>query len=115
MPGHPQTSCDAGDGEVSHDQALHRPPQAAAGDLRSRFGRRRRVVPPDLPAAGATIAANPDQQDRGPPAERFVREAPRDSVPNDALRATFPGPRVRFGDAAFQDHPVQFQAFADGA
>ena len=74
VPRHPEPVSDPGDGEVLHHQALQRPPQPAAGQLRPRLRRLARVLPPHMPASGAAVAADRHLQRGRSPAERLVRQ-----------------------------------------
>ena len=60
---------------------------AAAGQLRPRLGRPAGVLPPHVPAAGAPVAADRDQQRRRPPPERLVRQPPDHGVPRRRPRS----------------------------
>ena len=66
----------------THDP-FQRPPQPAARQLRPRLGRAAGVLAPHVPAAGAAVAADRDQQRRRPPAR--------------AARAPAAGSRCRAG------------------
>jgi hypothetical protein len=106
MPGHAQAFCNAGDGQMLTYSALQSPAKPASGDLRPRLGRFRDVLPPHPAAADAFVAADPHQQHRRPPAQRFMREAPRDRAPGDTLRTTRTTPVIRINGTAFQHRPA---------
>ncbi len=114
VPRHPQACRGAGDGEVVDHDRLQRPPDPAAGDLRPRRRRVRRVLPPGAAAVAAPVAAHPHQQRRGPVTERLVRERTRHGVARHALGATLPTPRVIVNDAALEYRPVGLDQLADG-
>ncbi len=71
-------------------RCLQRPPQPAARQLRPRLGGRAGVLAPHVPAAGAAVAADRDQQRRRSPPERLVRQPPGHGVPRRR-------PRIRSG------------------
>jgi hypothetical protein len=107
MPGHAQAFRDTGDGEVLAHNALQRPAQPATGDLRPGLRGLGHVLPPHATAPGALVAADPHQQRRRPPAQRFVRERPRDRAAGDALRTTRTAPVIRINGTAFQHRPAR--------
>ena len=114
VPRHPQACRGAGDSEVVDHDRLQRPPDPAAGDLRPRRRRVRRVLPPGAAAVAAPVAAHPHQQRRRPVTERLVRERTRHGVTRHALGATLPTPRVIVNDAALEYRPVGLDQLADG-
>ena len=114
MPGHPKACGRPGDGEVVDHDRLQRPPEPATGDLRPRGGGLRGVLPPRAPAVITPIAADPDQQGRGPVPERLVRKSAGDRVSHDAFGAALATPRVRLDDATLDHRPIRFETLPDG-
>lgn len=60
----------------------------------------------------APIAADRDQQRRGPPAERLVGQLPGDRVTWGTFTTTAATPLIGFEDPARQDRTVGFEALA---
>ncbi len=113
VPGDSEACSDPVDGQVVDHDAFQRPAKSAAGDLRPRRGGLRHVLPPDVSAAGAPVTAQPDQQRRRPPPERFVRQGPDDGVSGNTLASAAAAPLVRVHDQAHQQCPVRLQTLAD--
>lgn len=65
-----------------------------------------------MPAATASVAADRDQQGRGPPAERLVGKLPGDRVPGGPFAAAAAAPLVGFEDPAPEDRAVGLEALA---
>ena len=86
------------------------PPQAAAGQLSSRLGRTRGVLPPHVPASAAPVAADRHLQHRGPPPQRLVRQPTDHTVARRALAAAAPAPLIRLDHTAGQDCPIRLKA-----
>lgn len=63
------------------DQTGQRPAQADATDFLAWCHRLSEVLAPHVAAAGAEIAAMPDDEDRGPPREGCVGDAAGDRIP----------------------------------
>jgi hypothetical protein len=103
VPRHRQRLGDPGHGQMSDHDGLQRPPQAPAGQFRPRLGGLGGVLAPHVPAAAAAVAADRDQQRRGTPPERFVRERPGHGVPRRALAAAATTPFIGFNDPTRQD------------
>jgi hypothetical protein len=103
VPRHRERFGDPGDGEVLHHDRLQRPPQRLPRQLRPGFGDLAGVLSPHMPTAGAAITAQPDQQPRGSPPERLVRQPTQHGVTRDAFTAAAPAPAVRFDDPAGQE------------
>ena len=87
VPRHPEAFGDPGDGQVLDHERLQRPPQPTARQLRPRLGRAAGVLAPHVPAAGAPVAADRDQQRRRTPAQRLVRQPPDHACPAASLRS----------------------------
>ena len=87
VPPDAETFGDAGDGEVLNHDALQRPPQPAARELRPRFGGAAGVLAPHMGAAGARVATDRHDQRRGSPPERLVSQAAGHGVAGDAFAA----------------------------
>ena len=103
---------DAGDGQVLADDRLRRPPQRSAGQPGPRLRGLAEVLTPDVPAAGAAVAADRHKQRRRAPAQRLVRERPNDAVVREAMAAAALAPRVGLGDAAREDRPLGLEVLA---
>ena len=101
---------DPGHAQMLHDQCEQGPPQSSPGDLRARLGRGCGVLPPHPPAAGAPVAAHGDQQRRGSPPERLVRQPARDHVVHAALTAAPPAPPVIIDNPASQHCTIRLEA-----
>jgi len=102
VPRHPEALGDAGDSEVLTHEALQRPPQPTAGDLRPRLRRPGGVLTPDVPAPGTPVAADRELQRRGPPAQRLVRQPTHHGVARHALAPAAAAPLIRFADPTRQ-------------
>jgi hypothetical protein len=66
-----------------------------------------------MTTADAPEPANRDQQQRGPPPERLVRQPTRERVPGDAFAAAAPAPIIGLADPARQDHTIRLQTLPD--
>jgi hypothetical protein len=114
VPGHPEAVGDPGDGQVLDDESFQRPPQPSAGQLRARLGGPAGVLAPHASAVAAAVAANRDQQRRGPPPERLVGQPPGHRVPRETFAAApAASPLVRAGrldDSTGQHHPVGLES-----
>lgn len=117
VPGHGQGIGEAGDGQVLADEPDQRPPQRGPRQLRAWFGDAAGFLAPDMAAAGALVATDPDQQRRRAPTQRLVRQPAGDGVPRPALAATLPAPPVQpcwvICDPAGQHRPLRVQVLAD--
>lgn len=102
VTGYGETLGDAGDREVADHQAFQRPPQAPAGELRTRLSRLTGVMAPHVTAAGAPVAPDRDQQDRGAPPQRLVRQLTDHAVASRAHAPAAAAPLVRLHDPAGQ-------------
>ena len=113
VPRHRKSVSDSGHAQVLTHDAFQGPPHSAAGQLGPRFGRLAGVLPPYPRAPCAVVAANGDQQQCRPPAQRFVREQPGHRVP----RGTPPSTPTTFitgrDDPASDDRPARFQELPD--
>jgi hypothetical protein len=67
VPRHRKGLGDPGDGQVLADDGDERPPQRPAGQPGPGLGGATGVLTPDVPAAGAGVAADGDDQRGGPP------------------------------------------------
>jgi len=101
------------DPQVLTDDRLQRPPQPAAGQFRPRRCGPAEVLPPHVPAAGAAVAADRDEQRHRPPTPRLMREPAGHAVARYALTAAAPAPPVRLHDPARQDCSSRLQPLAD--
>lgn len=114
VPGHPELLGDPRHTKVLTDQALERPAQPGRGELRPRCGRAREVLPPEVGAVGALVAAQTHQQDRRPPTHGFMGESVSDRATPNALPATAPAPRIGCLEPALDRSVFRFQSLADG-
>ena len=114
VPRHRETFSDAGHAQVLAHDPFQRPPQSAARELRPRLGRLRGALAPHVPAPGAPVAADRDQQCRRSPAQRLVRQPPHHGVSRRSLAAAALAPLVRLNDPARQDRSVRLEALPDG-
>ena len=112
VPRHRQTLSDAGDGQVLAHDPLQRPPQTAAREPRPRLGGLAHVLAPHVPAPGAAVATDRDQQCGRPPAERLVCQQPTHRVPCSALTAAAATPLVGLNDTAGEHGLVRFEPLA---
>ena len=114
VPRHPRTFGDPRDGQVRDHDPFQRPPQPPPRQPRARFGSSAGVLAPHMPALGASVAADRDQQDRRAPPERLVCQPPDHAVARGALAATAPAPPLiavgGLNDPARQDRPVGLEA-----
>jgi len=113
VPRDPEGFGDTGDREVLADDRLQRPAQRTAGQLGPRLGGPAGVLAPDVPATGAPVPADRDQQRGGAPAEGFVREAAGHAVARDALAATPPAPPIGLGDPTGQHRTIRLEVLPD--
>ena len=81
----PQALGDPGDTQVLTHDPFQRPPQATPRQLGPRLRGLAGVLAPHMTTADAAVAADRDQQHRGTPPERFVRQPARERIPRDAL------------------------------
>ena len=102
VPRHAEALGDAGHGEVLTHDALPAPSATPRRDSFARGSRRPAgVLAPHVPAAGAPVAADRDQQRRGPPTQRLVRQ-PRGSP----CRAALPSQPQRRHHGSGSTHPA---------
>jgi hypothetical protein len=66
------------------------------------------------PTRCASIAADPQQQDRGPPAERNMRQPTHHGVPQHTAATASMAPVIRFHNATFQHRVVTMQLLTAG-
>ena len=109
VPGDPERPGDPGDREVLADDRDERPAQRTERQLGSWLRGFADVLAPDVPAAGAPVAVDRDEQRRGSPPERLVRQRAGDAVSRGALAAAPPAPPVGCGDPAGQQRPARFE------
>ncbi len=107
VPGHGQGLGDPGDGEVLDHQPFQRPAQRPAGQPRPRFRGPAGVLAPDVPAAGALVAAHRDQQCRRSPAQRLMGKPSGHAVARRAFAAATPAPLIGLDDPAGEDRSVR--------
>jgi len=112
-PGDAQPGRDPRDGEVVDDQGLQCPPDPAMGELRPFGCGRGGVFPPPGSAVLAVVAADPQQQSRGPVAERLVRQGPRDRAARRSSSAAAAAPRIRDGQATLEHSAIGRDALPD--
>jgi len=62
-----------------------------------------------MPALGASVAADRDQQRRGTPAQRLVRQPPGHRVPRRAFAPAAPAPAIRLDDPAGKHRTIGLQ------
>ena len=110
VPRHPEPVGDPGDGEVLHHQALQRPAQPAAGQLRPRLRGPAGVLPPHMPALAAAVAPDGDVQAGGSPPERLVRQPSDHGASRDALAAAAVAPVVGVDDPAREHGTIRVEA-----
>jgi len=114
VPRHPKTLGDPGNAQVLAHDAFQRPPQPAPRQLRARPGSLAGVLTPHVPAAGAPVAANRDQQHRGTPAQRLVRQPAGHRVARGAFAATTATPAAGFDNPARQHRTIRVNPLTDG-
>ena len=107
VPGNAEGFGDPGNREVLADDRHQRPAQPAPGQLGPWLRGLADVLAPDVPAPGAPVAAERDEQRRRPPSERLVRQRTGDPVARGALAAAPPAPPVGFGHPASQHRPIR--------
>jgi aminoglycoside phosphotransferase (APT) family kinase protein len=90
-----------------------RPPQPAARQLRSRFGRLGGVLTPHVTAADAPVATDPDLPVRPPPG-RLGSQPPDHAVTRCTFATAAAAPLVRFDDPAGDHSAVRFEALPNG-
>jgi len=113
VPRDPEALGDAGDGQVLTDDPGQRPAQPAAGELGSWLGGLAGVLAPHVPAAGASVAADRDQQRCWPPAQRLVRQLAGHAVARLALTPALTTPPVGLQDPAGQHRPTRLEVLPD--
>jgi hypothetical protein len=113
VPGDGEGFGDTRDGEVLDHERFQRPPQPPPRQLRPRLGCAGGVLAPHVPATAAPVAADPDLQDRGPPAQRLVRQPPQHRAAGHAPAAAPPAPGVRLHDPARQHCPTRLDPLTD--
>jgi len=111
VPRHPEGFGDPSDREVPAHQA-ERPLQPATRQPCPRLRGPASVLPPHPAAARTPVAAHRDQQQRGPPAHRFVRQPAEHGVPRRALLTAPPAGLIGGGDPARQDRTIRLQELA---
>ena len=112
VPRHGEAFGDPGHGQVLDHDRFQRPPQPPPRQLSPRLGRPRRVLAPHVPAVGAPVAPDRDQQNGGSPSERLVRQPSGHGVARRAFAATAMAPLVWFKDPAGQHRPVRLETLA---
>jgi hypothetical protein len=113
VPRHSETFSDTSDGEVLTYEPFQSPPQAAARQLRPRLGGLADVLAPHMPAFGAPVAANRNQQRRRAPPQRFMGQPPNYRVPRRALASTATAPPVRLHNPARQHSTIRLEPLPD--
>ena len=113
MPGHPKPGGGTRDGEMVDHESFQRPPHPASGDLRPRRRCLRHVLPPGALAMITPVSTNPNLQRRGPVTERLMRKTTNHRIPNDALGAAPPTPRISLNGPALDHRPIRLQALPD--
>ena len=113
VPRHRQRLGDPRDREVLDDQ----PSSAQRNARRDSFARGSAaaagVLAPHVPAAGAPVAADRDQQRRRSPAQRLVRQPAGHAVARRAFAAAAPAPLVRARRPGRRAPPVRFETLPD--
>jgi len=104
---------DAGHRQVLTHDPFQCPPQSATREPCSRRRGLGGVLAPHVPAAGAPVAANRDQQDARAPAQRFVGQPPHHGLARDALASAAAAPLIRFDDPARQDRTIRLEPLTD--
>jgi len=106
---------DPGDRQVLAHDGLQRPGQRTTRQLRSRLGRPADVLAPHAPASGAAEATDRDQQCRGPPPERLVRQPPGHRVPRRSLASAATTPPVELArlDPTRQHRAIRLEPLTD--
>jgi len=112
VPRNCQSLGNAGDAQVLADDPFQGPPQPAARQLRPRLGCPAGVLPPHMPAAGAPVADDRDQQDRRPPPQRLMCQAADHGIAGHALAAATAAPLVGLDDPAGEYRPIGLQTLA---
>ena len=112
VPGDPEALGDAGHREVLAHDPFQRPPQTTTREPRARLRCPGGVLAPHMPAAAAPVAADRDQQRRGPPTQRLVRQPPGHRVTRRTFAAATSTPAVRLDDPARQDRTVRLKTLA---
>ena len=59
------------------------------------------------------VSTNPNLQRRGPVTERLMRKTTNHRIPNDALGAAPPTPRISLNGPALDHRPIRLQALPD--
>jgi len=113
LPRDCQALGDAGDAQVLTHDPFQRPAQAPTRELRPRRRGLAGVLALHVPAPGAPVTADRDQQRRETPAQRLVRQATRDGVARRSLPAAPAAPLIRLSDPAGQDRAVALEALPD--
>jgi hypothetical protein len=107
---------DASDAQVLTHDRLQRPGQSTTRQPGPRLGRAAGVLAPHMPTPGAPVPADRHQQGGRSPAQRLVRQLPRDGVPESsctpAASAPALGAVIGLQDPARQDRAIGLQTLA---
>ena len=113
VPRHPEPVGHTSNGEVLDHDPFQRPPQSAPRQFRPWLSGTAGVLAPHVPAAGAPIAPDRDQQGRRPPPERLVCQPPGHAVVRYpfASAPTTPARRVvGIDDSAREDSAIWLES-----
>ncbi len=113
VPRHSQRLGDPGDAQVPDHQPLQRPAPRTTRQPGAWFGCGAGVLTPHVPAPGAPVPADRDQQRRRSPTQRLVRQFPSDRVSDSALAPAAPTPGIRLYNPAGQDRPAGLEPLAE--
>ena len=114
VPRHPEAFGDSSHRQVLNHDPLQRPPKPPPRQLRPGFRCGAGVLPPHLPAAGALVTTQPNQQQRGTPTQRFMGQPLGHRVPDDPAAAAAVAPLLWFHDPTLDDCSTWFDKVPDG-
>jgi hypothetical protein len=109
VPRHRQPLGNPGHGQMLHDDAFQRPPQATARQPGPRLSGPAGVLPPHMPAPGAPVAPDRHQQDRRPPPQRLMRQTADHGIARNTAAAAPTAPPVRLDDPAREHRATGFE------